>query len=139
MFSRPGSLKFPTIYREFSSTKDESLKFRVQDLPEEKFEDAIELLLKHFMPEETFCVAKKLFIDDEICGIMIEFYKEILKKRLSVACFVEDSEELIAVNLMTTKSNDDEKLEVKKRDKNKPFINHHRLFFSSSPIRHSVS
>ena len=72
------------------------------------------------MLEETFCVAKELFIDDEICGIMIEFYKEILKTGLSVACFAEGSKELIAVNLMTTKSNDDEKLEIKRRDENKP-------------------
>jgi hypothetical protein len=116
-FERPESLKFPTIYREFASKKGGNLKFRVQDLPEECFEEAIELLVNHFIPEETFCVAKKVSNDDEVRNITVEFYREILSKRISVGCFSEDSSELIAVNIMETKSNDDERPEVSREVK----------------------
>lgn len=75
------------------------------------------MLAEYFLPEETFCVAKKLHEDEEVRAIMIEFYREILKKKLSVGCFREGSKELIGVNVMETKSNSDEKLEVSKKIK----------------------
>lgn len=128
-FKRPESLNFPIVYREFSSIKGDSIKFRIQDLPEEYFEEAVELLLKHFMPEETFCVAKKLYDDDEIRNIMIEFYQEILRKKLSIGCFAEGSRDLIAVNIMDVKSKGDEEPEVNKNDKEKLF--YQTIIFSS--------
>jgi hypothetical protein len=112
-FARPEKLNFPLVYHEFRSKKDETIKFKVQDLPEEYYEDAIDLLAKHFLPEETFCVAKNVHEDEEVQLITKEFYREIFKKKLSVGCFCESSKDLIAVNIMDTKSNDDEKIEVR--------------------------
>lgn len=101
---RNENLHFPTIYRTFASRKDEKLNFIIQDLPEEYFDEAIELLVKHHIPEETFYVAKKLHLDKEASNMSIDFYREIFKKKLSIGCFLEGSTQLVAVNVMDIKS-----------------------------------
>lgn len=111
-FVRPENLKFPTIYREFSSKREKLFNFRVQELPEEYFDEAIDLIVKHFMPEETFCVAHGYAEDDEIRHIMIDFYRKLLDRKLSIGCFCDGSVQLIAVNVMETKYSQREKLKV---------------------------
>lgn len=112
-YQRPDGLEFPTVYRTFASKVDHDLKFRVQDLPEEYFDEAIEMIVKHFIPEETLAVSKKLAENEEALTIIRMFYKEAFNGKISIGCFKEGTTELIAVNLMTVKSADDENPQVR--------------------------
>lgn len=112
--NHPVNLYSPRIYRTFTPKKNDNLNFRIEDLNEKYFDEAIGLFVEHFMPEETFSVAKKLHLDDEVRTITTEFFREILNKNLSVGCFMEGSPQLVAVNFMDVKSKHDELPEVRK-------------------------
>lgn len=112
-FQRPESLHFPTVYRTFSSSTESEIKFRVQDLPEELFDEAIELFVKHFITEETLSVSKKLAENDEAVGVIRMFFHEAFQERLSIGCFNENTDELAGVNIMMVKSKDDKNPQVR--------------------------
>lgn len=114
-FVRPENLIFPTTYREFSSVKDgEENKFQIQEVPEESFDEAIDLLDKYFFAEETVHVSKKIAESEEKRGNSKQLYREVLSDKLSIGCFNENSGELVAVNVMAVSSKDDEKFKVSK-------------------------
>jgi len=103
-FSRPEKLKFPTVYYTFQAkdkNSDELVNYRVQDVPEEYFDKAVALMEHHFLTEETLCVSKKLYESAEKKKDILEVYYGLLMKfKVSLACFREGSDDLVAINLM---------------------------------------
>lgn len=128
-FTRPESLPFPTTYREFSTCNDNGFKFRIQEIPEELFDEAIDLLDKHLFNEETIHVSKKIAESAEKREISKQFYREAMNEILSIGCFDENSGELVAINVMAVSSKDDEKHEVKS------FFTKHKVLLKSNPFR----
>lgn len=113
-FQRPESLSFPHVYYTFKAKDKDSdsiVEYRVQDLPEEFYDSALELIVKHFLPEETFCMCKKISESTMSVKANRDFYRETFKNRLSIACFKNDGsdESLVAVNVLVVKSKKDEK------------------------------
>jgi len=112
-FVRPESLSFPQIYHTFkakSKAGDEIAEYRVQDLPEEHYEQVVKLMVKHFIPDEALCVCKKIAENEMCVRAMSDSWREILKHRLSIGCFVNDcSNELVGVNVLAVNSIKDPK------------------------------
>lgn len=57
-FARPKSLEFPKTYYTFKAkprNSDKVIEFRVQDLPDDRFEQALEMLRTGFIPDESLC------------------------------------------------------------------------------------
>lgn len=55
-FEHPASLKFPLVFHTFKAKNNESdeiIEYRIQDLPEEDYKRAVDLMVSDFMPEET--------------------------------------------------------------------------------------
>lgn len=116
-FVRPESLEFPIIYYTFkakSRESDEVIEYRVQDLPDEYFEEALELMRTHFLPDESLCSAKGVPADPQATKVFLDFWAYVMKKHLSIACFRNDGDdELISVNCFDVHGKDDPKEDVK--------------------------
>lgn len=105
-------MKFPKILRTFKSKDNKSdkiIEYRIQILPESRYSDAVELLKVQFLQDEAVTSSRKMFENEcsrnEICNLWLE----TMKYGLTLACFRNDenSEELVAVNLLTVKRKDD--------------------------------
>jgi GNAT superfamily N-acetyltransferase len=110
-YKRPESLTFPQTYYKFNAkdkNSDKIVEYRVQDLPEEYFEQAVNFMVKYFIPDETLCMS--LGIPSKAAPIkeFSDFWMGALKEKLSIACFKNDgSEELVGANVLLVSSKDD--------------------------------
>lgn len=55
MWERPKNIPYPNIWHEFEArdnSSDKIIKYRIQDLPENRFQDGIEHLLNYYANEE---------------------------------------------------------------------------------------
>lgn len=96
-FQRPENLKFPQIYKTFTANEEE---FFISDLTEEHTEEALALLVKYVIPEENFCKAFKIHAKPNAVKIMSDNYRSLISKRTSLACFKNDTSELIGLNIL---------------------------------------
>jgi hypothetical protein len=115
-FKRPASLNFPTIYYTFEAKDRESNKvveYRVQDLPQTDYKEALSMLEHFFLPDEEICVSRGLLRSPVGIKEVTAFWSEMLNERLSIACFRKDeSNELVAINVFVVSSKDDPKDET---------------------------
>ncbi|KAG5684339.1 hypothetical protein PVAND_013574 [Polypedilum vanderplanki] len=118
-FKRPANLEFPKTYYKFNlknKTTGEIEKYRVQDLPEDRFEDALDLMVNHFLPDEEINISRGLLKSQEGIKEHRELWAEMINQKFSIACFKDDgSNELVGVNVLNVCSKDDieEKLNIK--------------------------
>lgn len=112
-FVRPESLAIPTTYYTFKAklrNSDEVIEFRVQDLPEDRFEEALEMLRTHFIPDESMCSGRGVHNDPKSIKILCDVWTEVFKQRLSIACFRNDGcDDLVGVNVFTVFDKNDPK------------------------------
>lgn len=54
-------VSYPHVWVEFegkeSKTSDKLVKYWIQDLPEERFKEALDLVAKYFLPDEPYCAS----------------------------------------------------------------------------------
>lgn len=102
-FVRPESATYPHVYYAFNAKEKDSdvvVSYRVQDLPEEYFEKAVDLMVKHFLDEETFCACRKLIESEKAVEEFRGLWRRCFTEKLSLACFKDGSDELISVNAL---------------------------------------
>jgi hypothetical protein len=102
-FIRPAHLKYPQVYHTFRAKdkdSDELVEYRVQDLPEEFIDEAVELLKMYFIPDEPLCIAADVPNSPDTIKIYCEFWRKILIDRWSLACFKGASNELVGLNVL---------------------------------------
>lgn len=119
-FVRPESLPFPETYYTFKArdlSSDDIVEYRVQDLPDNFHEQAIDLIVKHFLPQETFCACKRIVERPASVKVIRDFYSEILKNKLTLACFRNgNDDDLVGINVFIVKTKgtkSDDKADVK--------------------------
>lgn len=58
-WKRPEHLPYPSVWLRFKAKKskdsDELVDYRVQDLPEERFEEALQHMIDNFLHDENTC------------------------------------------------------------------------------------
>lgn len=115
-FKRPENLPFPQTYYTFKAkdkNRDNIIEYRVQDLPEDYYEQAVEFMLKYFIPDETFCASRNLPNKPEALRKFGQFWRETIKEKFSIACFRNDgSSELVGANVLAISSKDDEEGDI---------------------------
>lgn len=76
------SPKNPEVYYKFKAkdkNSDEIIEYRVQDLPMELYDEAIELFLKNFLPDEILCNSRGCTDNPVDIQDAINFYKSTLR------------------------------------------------------------
>jgi hypothetical protein len=74
-------------------------EFVVQDLPQDRVEEAAKFMLEYYVKDETFQKATK--VSEET---LTDFYRFVLRQKVSLACFKKNTGELIALNALSVKS-----------------------------------
>lgn len=110
-FKRPESLSFPQVYYKFKAKDNKSEKiveYIVQDLPFEITEDVVSLMLNHYITDEPIGQAFDISNKQETINTYVEFWRETIKEKLSIACFKTGGcFEFVGANLLVVNSKDD--------------------------------
>lgn len=97
--SRPTNIPYPSVWTRFEINKNGKLHhFRIQDLTEEFYEKAIHLFLTDFIADEPIAKELKIWEDPLSLAEMRNLWSSVLRHRVSLACFDEESGELVGVN-----------------------------------------
>lgn len=99
------------VYHKFSVKDKESneiVNYKVVLLLSKYFDESLDMLLKYYVKDETFCRSKRLCEKKEALEMCSEAWSVALEQHLSIGCFKEGSNKLIAVNVMIIAHFDDE-------------------------------
>jgi hypothetical protein len=110
-FQRPETSIYPQTYRYFVSNNE---KFYIADLKNESVEDALDLIAEFVIPEENFCKAIQIHKKENAMRVMVEAYRDLFAKKMTLACY-KDNGELVGLNVLGVKNRgekSEEKLSV---------------------------
>ncbi|XP_062564730.1 uncharacterized protein LOC134227318 [Armigeres subalbatus] len=120
VWTRPASVPFPSVWHTFRAKdvdSDQLVNYVVQDLPEDRFEEAINHMLGIFIHDEPMCHAKKLAEDPVSVQEIGEIWRELVKHRVALVCYREGSDEIAGLNMTFVSCKDDKKDYAPKGDR----------------------
>lgn len=103
IWRRPRELCFPVKYYKFVTRDKDSNKlveYRVEDIPESRYEEACRFMVKHFVPYEPKLVARNGHTDPLVLEDYYHKYMQGIKQKVSLACFKKGSDEFVGVNIL---------------------------------------
>lgn len=102
-FVRPSHIPYPNVWLTFDAPDDNGdlVKYRIQDLPEERFEDAIKHMRANFLLDETLCRARNMANDEQSVIDFTSIWREaIFDCKLTLVCFQEGSDDIVGMNVL---------------------------------------
>lgn len=112
VWTRPANVPYPSVWHTFRAKdvdSDQMVNYVVQDLPEERFEEAIDHMLNIFIYDEPMCEAKKLAEDPVSVQEIRDVWRELVQHRVALICFREGSDEIAGINMTYVSNKDDKK------------------------------
>lgn len=93
--------KFSLIYHEFSlSNNGEQKKYRIEDLQRDRFEEVLKLMREKHLIDEPMYSSKGVRDDPVSFQEMTENWQNMLNQKISLVCFEEESDSIIAINVL---------------------------------------
>lgn len=111
-FIRPNTINYPFIYHTFEARdlhSNKLVKYRVEDYPRDRYEEGVQYMIQHFFEFEVMGRTRRIKSDRTAVQEISQFWREKLARSFSIACFKEDSKEIIAMNLLDVTTIEDEK------------------------------
>ncbi|KAJ6635825.1 hypothetical protein Bhyg_14411, partial [Pseudolycoriella hygida] len=102
-FIRPHNIPYPNIWLAFEApdVNGDMAKYRIQDIPKDRFDDAVQHMETHYIADETLCRARNLANDKKSVNDLKSIWKELIRdEKLSLVCFKEGSEEIVGINVL---------------------------------------
>lgn len=103
-WSRPETIEFPIIYARFEALDCESderlVEYRIEDLRQERFEDAVNIIRDKHLIDEPMKSSKGVRDCPISVQEMIENLWSMLRQNISLVCYKEGSDEIVAVNIL---------------------------------------
>lgn len=109
-WTRPAKVPYPMVWHRFQAKAPDSKRliwYTVEDLPEERYGDAIQHMCDHFTRDELMNQAKGLARDLVAMNDVVTLWKAMLPDRLSLVCVREGSTEVVGVNILDVVSKSD--------------------------------
>uniref|UniRef100_A0A336LW64 CSON004142 protein n=1 Tax=Culicoides sonorensis TaxID=179676 RepID=A0A336LW64_CULSO len=109
-WKRPSNVPFPSVWLTFKAKDletDNLVEYRVQDLPEEYYDKALKLMELDFLRDEAMCSATELLKDPVSVKEIMELWRGVLDQKIVLACFRENSKELVGLNMVAVQLKDD--------------------------------
>lgn len=103
VWQRPRELRFPVQYHKFVTRDQDTnnlVEYRVEDIPDGRYEEACRFMVKHFVPYEPKLVARNGQHDQQVMEDYFKKYMHGIKQKVSVACVKKGSDELVGVNIL---------------------------------------
>uniref|UniRef100_A0A1B0GJK5 Uncharacterized protein n=1 Tax=Lutzomyia longipalpis TaxID=7200 RepID=A0A1B0GJK5_LUTLO len=101
-WTRPENVAFPQVWLTFKAKDPDTgkiVKYRVQDLPEDRFDEVLYLMSTVFRRDETMC--RNIINDSDLMGRSdASVWCGVLKQKISVVCFKENSNEICGLNIL---------------------------------------
>lgn len=113
MWLRPSTVRFPVQYHKFVTVDCDTNKlveYRVEDIPESRFDEACRFMVRHFVPFEPKLVARNGQNDPSVLEDYYNLYMHAIRQKVSVACFKRGSNELVGVNILEVLGRNDANL-----------------------------
>lgn len=111
-FVRPHTINYPTIYHTFQARdlhSNKLVEYRVQDFPRDRFDEGVQYMIQNFFEHEVMGKTRRIKSDRQAVQEVSQFWRRMLPKGFSIACFKENSDEIIAMNVLDVASIDDRK------------------------------
>ncbi|KFB53668.1 AGAP004529-PA-like protein [Anopheles sinensis] len=107
-WERPTSVPYPNVWWTFEAPdpdRDDGglATYRVEDLTEDRFEDAIKLYTENFLDDEPLCQYGKIRHNPVAYEEIVGFWNYCLNERITIVCYKEGSKELVGANLLSVK------------------------------------
>jgi hypothetical protein len=103
-WTRPENLTYPMIYATFQALDSEDggdlIEYRIQDLPEERFEDAVAIIKDKHLIDEPMKSSKGVRDCPISVQEMVEYLRNLLQQKISLVCYKKGSDEIVAVNIL---------------------------------------
>ncbi|XP_059619201.1 uncharacterized protein LOC132263452 [Phlebotomus argentipes] len=108
-WKRSSDVPFPSVWHRFSA-KDpksgETVQFRIQDLPEERYGEAIDMMVEHFLRDEPMCKSRNCVDDPRAIADFRQMWQKVVQDKLCLVCFREDSDEIVGMNFLKVTQKD---------------------------------
>lgn len=114
-FVRPASLKYPQIYGTFKAMDKDNknqVEYLIQDLPEDNFEEALNLLVDVYLPDETLYSCRGLVGNADATKEARELWRKKIGMKTSLAVFQVGSKQLAGLYVLAVVSENDGTYEV---------------------------
>ncbi|KAG4071464.1 hypothetical protein HA402_011618 [Bradysia odoriphaga] len=103
-FERPQGLQGPMVYSTFqikSKNSDEIEGFLIQDLTEDRFDEAVKIIVDNHAKDAVLHKAAKTLSSE--CGIrrVNQMYLNVFKEKISLVCLKIDTLEIVGINALT--------------------------------------
>lgn len=111
-FVRPQSATYPSVYHIFQARdlhSNKEIEYRVEDFPRHRYEEGIQYMVQNFFEHEVMGKTRKIKSDRQAVKEISQFWREMLPRGFSIACFKENSDEIIAMNVLNVVSINDPK------------------------------
>ena len=106
-FNRPEGSRYPIIYESFevkSKKSDENEEFYIQDLTENFFDEAVQIIVDNHAKGAVFHRAANTLIDEKGFERVREMYRNVFKEKISLICMKKGSNEIVGINALTFKT-----------------------------------
>jgi hypothetical protein len=100
---RPESAEFPLNYSNFQALDDDgesTTNYRIEDLQQNRFDEVIKLMSEKHLRDEPMYSSKKVSDCPQSMKEMTENWRNMLNQKVSLVCYKEGSDEIIAVNVL---------------------------------------
>lgn len=99
----------PRAWHSFQTNfeNNEIEEFVVQDLPREKYEDAVNFMLEHFLSDEPICKSKDVLNDAEALEEVCKLWRLVLNQNVVNACFKKGCEDIVGLNMLCVITRED--------------------------------
>lgn len=99
----------PVCYYEFVSGDencDKLVEYKIQDIPENRYDEACKFMLSYFVPYEPKLVARNAQNDQSVLEDYHYVYMRALQQKVSVGCFKRGSDEFVGINVLEVMGRD---------------------------------
>lgn len=89
---------------------EDLVDYIIQDLPDDRHDEVISFMLKHFLADEPVFESRKAAEDEVLLKEISTVWREILEQRVTLICLKENA--LIAVNILAVSTEHQEEMTV---------------------------
>ncbi|KAJ0183006.1 hypothetical protein K1T71_000982 [Dendrolimus kikuchii] len=121
VYARPNNMPYPTVWRRFTVRRDNTTTLlRIQDLTDDMFEPALELMARYFTRDEPPCKYIGIHNYPTALAELLKLWRITMKDKLSLVCLKDEDDKqptLVGVNVLTVVCKDDKEEPFKTDDK----------------------
>ncbi|XP_053682019.1 uncharacterized protein LOC128732724 [Sabethes cyaneus] len=108
-WTRPKQLVIPQVWDTFQAKdvdSDQLVTYRVEDLTEDRYEDAIQHFVENYLDDEPLHKNRKFSEDELSVAEVKDFWQWCFDQKMTIVCYKEGSREIVGVNLLHVKGFD---------------------------------